>query len=385
MNALLFLLSDFPAFGGIEGVTVCLANALIEKYRILICSSRIKDPGILTRLDRRVKVFHLPYDGLNYSSDNVDFFNTLLMEEHVNTIIYQDSYFPNEYLLEKATHRNKLKIIIVEHSSPNCYQISHRNGLHTCPWWNLKRQLSMRLFHKKITERDKTRRTNLYNLCDKYVVLSECLKDIALKESYIKNGDKLYAIGNPLSFDRPHVNFSIKQKQCLYVGRLDVMKGIDRLMRIWAQVEKVAPDWELVLVGDGIKMPYVKSFIKKHNLKRVQIEGFRTNVQDYYRTAQIFCMCSTFEGLPLVLPEAMSYGLIPIAFDSFPVLRDIISDGVNGYVVSPYDENAYAHILTNTLKDIKKHHHIQCEAMKVVDNFELGPIIKKWVSIIEEK
>lgn len=384
MKTILFLLEAFPSFGGIEGVTICIANALVEKYNIIICSVLAKDTGILARLNPRIKVLHFPVSGLDYSIENVEFLNQLIDEKHISTLIYQDSYFPNEYLLKKIRNRNRLKIIIVEHSTPNYYQISYKNRMQNFAWWNLKDKLKMRLFHGHNTRRDRSRRTLLYELCDKYVVLSESLKQIVLEESYIKSTYKLKAIGNPLSFSQPTVDFSMKEKQCLYVGRLDVMKGIDRLMHIWSKVEEHTPDWKLTIVGDGIKMQYVKDFVNKKKLSRVEIEGFKSNVQDYYRTAQVFCMCSTFEGFPLVLPEAMSYGVVPIAFNSFPALQDIITDGVDGYTIPAFDEDAYSKQLMRIMSDSENLYSIQRKGIETSLKFDIHPIVGEWIELFEE-
>ena len=64
--------------------------------------------------------------------------------------------------------------------------------------------------------------------------------------------------------------------------------------------------------------------------------------QNTIKRAPILCMTSNYEGFPMVLVEAMQYGCVPFAFDSFPSLYDIINDGINGVIVPAFDEDSYA-------------------------------------------
>lgn len=67
-------------------------------------------------------------------------------------------------------------------------------------------------------------------------------------------------------------------------------------------------------------------------------------------------MTSTFEGFGLVLVEAMQHGCVPIAFDSYPAVRDIISHGENGILIPPFQEEDYSNAimaLTNNPDEMK--------------------------------
>lgn len=106
-------------------------------------------------------------------------------------------------------------------------------------------------------------------------------------------------------------------------------------MRIWEKVEKACPGWHLDIVGDGPDAELLKDSAQKLGLSRIVFHGFQ-NPGPYYSRASIFCMTSTFEGFGLVLVEAMQHGCVPIAFDSYPAVRDIISHGENGILIPPF-------------------------------------------------
>ena len=58
------------------------------------------------------------------------------------------------------------------------------------------------------------------------------------------------------------------------------------------------------------------------------------------------CLTSQTEGWPLCLTEAQAHGCIPVAFGCSDGVKDVLSpSGVNGFVVTPFDENEYAETL----------------------------------------
>ena len=93
-----------------------------------------------------------------------------------------------------------------------------------------------------------------------------------------------------------------------------------------------------MIVGDGEQRPILER--KAKNMERVNFVGFSDPVP-YYKESAIFCMTSNFEGFPMVLPEAMSFGVVPLAFDSFPAVSDIIIDNKNGFLIPPFSIKQY--------------------------------------------
>lgn len=67
----------------------------------------------------------------------------------------------------------------------------------------------------------------------------------------------------------------------------------------------------------------------KLNLRNIEFKGTQPS-EPYYAESSVLCMTSTYEGFPMVLIEAQQYGCVPMAFDSFEAVHDIIEDGENG-------------------------------------------------------
>ena len=167
--------------------------------------------------------------------------------------------------------------------------------------------------------------------------------------------NKIYVLPNmvPLGEGVPAEEISRKRKELLFVGRIELgQKRPDLLLKIWAKLEARFPEWSLRMVGGGDKndMLLLKTLAGTLGLARVSFEGFQ-KPGPYYREASIFCMTSAYEGFGLVLVEAASFGCVPVAFDSYAAVRDIIDDGENGALVPAFDLDAYAETLARLMLD----------------------------------
>ena len=360
-------------------MTTILANHWIDKYHVTVCSIFQQDEEhLLPELDNNVAFYKMPYKGLKKSEANITFLNKIIEKENVDLVIYQDSYFPCQYLLSALNNCKSLKIIEVEHSSPSGFDIQYRECLKSLPYLDIYHRLKSWFYYQKSLRNELHNRQLIYDVCDKYVMLAKGLIPQCKKYGHINDESKFEVIGNPISLDNSCADFSLKKKECLFVGRLDSMKGIDKLMRIWATVEKTISDWTLVIVGDGVMMSEVKDAIMRFGLKNVRVEGFKTDVIPYYQTSSILCMCSLYEGFPMVLPEAMGFGVVPIVFNSFAALDDILVDGEDGIMIEPFDEAQYSDSLKVLMTDDEKLKQMNNKAFEHSQKFSVSSILEKW-------
>ena len=102
-----------------------------------------------------------------------------------------------------------------------------------------------------------------------------------------------------------------------------------------------------------------------------------------YRKASILCLTSQTEGWGLCLTEAQANGVIPIAFGCTGGIREILSpDGVNGFIIKPFDEDNYAAVLKDIAKmDEKERMALRHNAVNHVKKFSLSETAKKWDSL----
>lgn len=381
MKTLLFLLDRYPAFGGIETVTTVLANSLAEHYHIIICSvCGENNHSLLNKLSPDIRFRMLPQANKKAKLAALD---DILTTESVDIAIYQDSYALNEYLVHHIAKRGNIKLIIAEHNSPSL-SIRWVNQFRTLPWWDIYHRLKLLYFSGRGHLNTMRRRSSLYRICDRYIVLSEQLKHEFLQYSSVQESSKLCAIGNPVSYAPSAPAPLDKKKQLLFIGQFVPRKGLARLLRIWGRVQHHITDWELVLVGDGPQRAEIQEQIRTQRLERIVLTGFRTDVRDFCEAAAILCLCSDFEGFPMVLPEAMCSGTVPICFNSFAALADIITDGEDGCSIPAFDEEAYAERLLRLMQNDKLRQRMAEAACAKSAQFSIRAVSDRWQTLFNE-
>jgi len=127
----------------------------------------------------------------------------------------------------------------------------------------------------------------------------------------------------------------------LFAGQLVHRKGVDHLLRAFADLAKVNSEHHLVLLGHGPDEEILRVQAKSLGLShRVHFRGFVRNVYPWMANADVFVLPSREEGLPLVLIEAMTAGAPTIATDCKSGPREILEDGRSGVLVPVDDRNA---------------------------------------------
>jgi glycosyltransferase involved in cell wall biosynthesis len=200
-----------------------------------------------------------------------------------------------------------------------------------------------------------------------------------LDENIMEN---VAGIHNPVSYE--NVVKSKMNNELLYVGRINTsQKRVDLLIQIWGVLFSKFPDWNLKVVGGGDELDYVKALSSKQNIRNISFYGFQ-DPEQFYKTASIFCMTSSFEGLPMTLLESMRYGIVPVAFESFLSITDIIDDEVNGCLIKPFSIEDYVNSLTNLMSSKDNLDKYSKAAEQSAKRFNISILGEKWINIFKE-
>jgi len=123
-------------------------------------------------------------------------------------------------------------------------------------------------------------------------------------------------------------------------GRLEEQKGHDLLFESLGSLLKQGLDFTLVVAGEGSRRSWLEQQALSLRLApRVQFVGQLEDVGGLLAAADAVLLPSRWEGLPLVLLEAMARGR-PIVASAVGGVADVIEDGVNGTLVPPGDAAA---------------------------------------------
>ncbi len=148
------------------------------------------------------------------------------------------------------------------------------------------------------------------------------------------------------------------------------------LLSAWAKVQNEMPDWELVIFGGGDKSPY-ETQISREQLQRVRLESSTKDIGHEYQTSSIYVLSSRYEGLPMVLLEAMSYGLPIISFDCACGPSDILTPDF-GKLVPREDIDKLAENMLAFAKDNKWKEDASKNAILHSKQFSTANIMTRW-------
>lgn len=116
-------------------------------------------------------------------------------------------------------------------------------------------------------------------------------------------------------------------------------------------------------------------------LRHVSFEGFQ-RPEPYYERASLLLLTSEYEGFPLVLAECMSYGVIPIVYDSYSAVRDIVDNKVNG-ITLPYHSDGYdakdaAQCISEVMGNDSNREQMALAAIEKSKCYAIENIYKEW-------
>lgn len=210
-----------------------------------------------------------------------------------------------------------------------------------------------------------------------------CLTQYDYSQFLLLNNDTTY-IYNPLTITNRNIS-SLSEKKISFTGRVEFKhKGLDYLIEIAKNIPK---DWKIEIAGTGKKKQVDKliKLIKAEQLeKKVIFKGpLREKLTEHYLDSSIYLMTSRWEGMPLVLAEAMSFGLPIIAF-SQTGSNEVLDFGKYGVLVENGDIKEMCKQLNTLINSFEKREKYQNLSLQRVKDFNLEEIVKEWLTIIEE-
>jgi glycosyltransferase involved in cell wall biosynthesis len=382
-----FVISEYvnPQTGGIQRVFYNLYNEFSKRnYHCIIIS---KDSPINDEFIEDYKHI-LPKKTGIVCEENIAFISNIIKRENINYIIYgglDDNLF--DLCLKVRELNFSLKIIYTEHGTPDSklkaikdkylLPIGDGNFIKKAFYFCLT---LMHYFYRKVSPSKNVINSFRYRYenSDAFVLLSESFKEIFCKITKITNVDKLYAIHNHIPASIKTEENYTKKNQIIFVGRMVLqVKRPDRLIKIWHKLHRKYPEWKLVMIGDGSSKDSLISFCEKNKINNIVFTG-NTDPEKYYKESKIICITSTLEGLSMVLLEAQQYGCVAVAYDTYTSLRDIITNGKNGFIVKPFNHYKYAECLTRLMSNAQLLNQMSDAAIIENQKFSAATIVKQW-------
>ena len=208
----------------------------------------------------------------------------------------------------------------------------------------------------RVAERDRTAHLVLdrwtRRMGDRLVVVSEAVARFHMRRTgwhsrdvvVIPNGvdSGAFPVRLPVSREKPRI---------LFVGRLHRQKGLGDLIRALAILRRRRIACELRIVGEGPQRVAIREVLARTGLEdRVDLVGFRSDVEAEYVEADLLCLPSRWEGMPNVVLEAMASAraVVATAVGGSP---ELVESGQTGLLVPPHDPEALAQGLEQLILD----------------------------------
>ena len=205
------------------------------------------------------------------------------------------------------------------------------------------------------------------------------------EKTYWKEPNQLEVIPNPLPFETQRFS-TTKNKKAIAAGRLAYEKGFDLLINAWEKVTKKHPDWELTIYGNGSEKDELSKLIKEKNLESVvklheAVKDIQMRYPDY---SMLLFPTRYLDSFGMVIVEAMSCGVPAIAFNAPCGPKDLIQEGVNGFLVEAGDWEGLAESINKLIESDDLRAKMGKAAAMFSENFRIEKVMDRWVQLFEK-
>ena len=358
-------------YGGIEKQVTTLANELCKNYNVEIISLYdLLNGKSFYNLDDRISVKFI----FNYGPNKREIIQSLkrfkiitLVKEVVKSL---KILYTKYYGLKKIV--NNINGDIVISSRIEFSKQIHRKDIITIA------QEHSYIDNDKYIKKVK----NSFSDIDYLVVMTNGAKEkYDLWLSNVKRKPEVVVIPNMIKENENRQFSSLNNNQIISIGRLEPVKDIYTLILVFSVLSKKYPNLKLKIIGDGSEKNKLIDLVENNSLQdKITFTG-RLNeeeIKEELLNSDIFALTSKSESFSLVLCEAMNYGVPCVAFDVDVGPREIIEDGITGFLIENRNIDLMIRKISLLLNDINLRKNMSINQMKSVKKYYSNNIINKW-------
>ena len=173
-------------------------------------------------------------------------------------------------------------------------------------------------------------------------------------------------------------------KHLLFVGRLELQKGIDVLLRNAERILQALPDYRLSIIGEGSWMAAWKSFLESSPFShRIDLLGKQSNVLEKMLESDLLILPTRYEGMPNVILEAMSVGL-PVATMRVEGVAALLGEQLEAQSVVREDWEGWVRLVIDLVRQGDKLQYLgSANRERAANHFELEHQLRKYESLYE--
>lgn len=380
-----FITEAISSPGGIARVLTVVANKLSEQHDVTICVFEQKNKATFYKLKDNVNIQYWEH------IERRHFFKAIVRRINKKTGVLKkigsenlfDYFFFSErqekYWIQKI-NENFYDVVIglTGKSSIMLGRIADRINCKVMGWQHSCFRAYIKSKGEYFFGQDYLFKKYIGRL-DRNIVLNEKDANLYLKELGIKS----QVIYNPRSF-QSNVKSELSEKRFVAVGALGKAKGYEFLMESSKVFTKIMPEWKIFIYGDGPLKNKLKKMIKKESLSQnVFLAGNSSEIKKEMLNSSGLLLPSRWEGMPMVVLEALEMGVPVISYD-ISAMYPLISNGKEGIVVSRYDTDEFANAMVTLARNRKLRIEMGKNACLKSEKFDLDNIIFQWNKILAE-
>ncbi len=344
---IIFSEGDMSRSGGTERMTSLLASQLCKTHSVTVISMSMSSQNVAYPMPDCVK--HIPLSPGTLPK-KISQIRKIVKQMNADVLINVDTGMG--YIGILACLGTKCKTVTWEHS--NFYND-----------WSSKLFPYLRRFAAKHS--------------DAFVTLTE--RDKKAYISNIKGCAPITVIPNPAY--KHELTYDINSKTILSAGLVCKIKRFELIIPTAEKVFAKHPEWCWRLCGDGDELETIKQLAKSSPVAdNIIFAGKVSDMDTEYKNAAMYVMTSKNEGLPMVLLEAKSHGLPIVSFDIDTGPSDVITDGVDGYLVPSGDTDILADKICRLIESDDLRRRFSQDSQITMEKFSMETVIAKWQTLL---
>ena len=174
-----------------------------------------------------------------------------------------------------------------------------------------------------------------------------------------------------------------RKKWVISVGRLIAYKGFEDGIRAFAATGKHLDGWEYIFLGDGPQREELQALARELGVaEAVRFPGMVSQVEEWLASASICMQPSKFEGFPNAVLESMAMGVATISTDCRSGPSEMITHGVDGWLVPVGDLPALTLALNGLMTNDNRRLDLGRAGMSVRQRFNPDAMVARWNSVL---
>lgn len=206
------------------------------------------------------------------------------------------------------------------------------------------------------------------------------------KQWFDKMNQKVIKIENPAPIVSIKRETESQKKQLITaVGSLAHVKGFDNLIKAFAGIPEVHPNWMLQIIGEGAERDSLQCLIEEHNLAgNVELTGVKKDIYSEFMRSEFSVLSSRYEGQPNVLIESLACACPVISTDCSTAISELVIPDENGLIVQAESVEALGKAIKKLITNKQFREKMSSNAPASIKHLHIDKVLQYWDALFKD-